>query len=64
MYCSNIFFSFLVVLWMNGSLQPRFVITLTSESFKIYEMGKIHNIPVNLDLSMAIKEAGRPTNYQ
>lgn len=49
---------------MNGSLQPRFVITLTSESFKIYEMGKIHNIPVNLDLSMAIKEAGRPTNYQ
>lgn len=49
---------------MNGSLQPRFVITLTSESFEIYEMEKIHNIPVNLDLSMAIKEVGRPTNYQ
>lgn len=49
---------------MNGSLQPRFVITLTSETFEIYGVGKIHNIPVNLDLSMAIKETGRPINYQ
>lgn len=47
---------------MNGSLQPRFGITL--ETFEIYGVGKIHNIPANLDLSMAIKETGRPINYQ